>query len=74
MKGCPPHPGLTVMQRKTLASAVDSLTAATGVPGLIASPARQPSSRIAFSVRLMWGVASAWKLMQSAPALANSSM
>ena len=74
MNGWPPQPGLTVMQRKTSASLTDSLTAATGVPGLIARPARQPSSRIAFSVRLMWGVASAWNVMLSAPALANSSM
>ena len=74
MKGWPPQPGLTVMQRKMSASFTDSLTAATGVPGLIASPARQPSSRIAFSVRLTCGVASSWKVIESAPALANSSM
>src|SRR5438876_368016 len=74
MNGWPPQPGLTVMQRKTSASFTDSLTAATGVPGLIARPARQPSSRIAFRVRLMCAVASAWKVIESAPALANSSM
>ena len=44
------------------------------MPGLIAMPARQPSSRIALSVRLVCGVASAWKVIESAPALANSSM
>jgi hypothetical protein len=74
MNGWPPQPGLTVMQRNTSASFTDSLTAEIGVPGLMASPARQPSSRIAFRVRLMWGVASAWKVMLSAPAFANSSM
>ena len=74
MKGWPPQPGLTVMQSKTSASWIDSPTAPTGVPGLIASPARQPSSLIALSVRLMCGVASAWKVIESAPALANSSM
>ena len=44
------------------------------MPGLIAMPARQPSSRIALRVRLACGVASAWKVIESAPALANSSM
>ena len=75
MNGWPPQPGLTVMQR-TDVGVVDRLARppSTGVPGLIASPARQPSSRIAFSVRLTCGVASAWKVMQSAPALANSSI
>ena len=58
MKAWPPQPGLTVMQRTMSASPRSSATASTGVPGLIAMPARQPSSRIAASVRLACGVAS----------------
>ena len=58
MKAWPPQPGLTVMQRTMSASPRSSATASTGVPGLIATPARQPSSRIAARVRLACGVAS----------------
>ena len=74
MKAWPPQPGLTVMQRTMSASPRSSATASTGVPGLIAIPARQPSSRIAARVRLACGVASAWKVIESAPALANSAI
>ena len=74
MKDWPPQPGLTVMQRTRSARPRSSETASTGVPGLIAMPARQPSSRIASRVRLACGVASAWKVIESAPALANSSI
>ena len=48
--------------------------ASTGVPGLIASPARQPASRIAARVRWRCGSASAWIVIESAPALANSAI
>src|SRR4051812_695151 len=74
MKDWPPQPGLTVMQRTTSARPRSSCTASTGVPGLIAIPARQPDSRTAARVRLACGVASAWKVIESAPALANSSI
>ena len=42
MKGWPPQPGLTVMQRTTSAASPSSATASTRVPGLSAIPARQP--------------------------------
>ena len=74
MKDWPPQPGLTVMQRTRSAMPRSSETASTGVPGLIATPARQPSSRIARRVRLACGVASSWKVIESAPALANSAI
>ena len=74
MKDWPPQPGLTVMQRTMSARPRSSATASTGVPGLIAMPARQPSSRIAARVRLACGVASSWKVIESAPASANSSI
>ena len=74
MNDCPPQPGLTLMQRTRSAQSRSSATASTGVPGLIATPARQPSSRIACRVRLACGVASSWKVIESAPALANSSI
>ena len=51
MKGCPPQPGLTDMQRIRSADAVSSTTDSAGVPGLSARPARQPASRIAPRVR-----------------------
>ena len=69
MNDCPPQPGLTVMQRTMSARPPSSETASTGVPGLIATPARQPSSRIAARVRLACGVASSWKVIESAPGL-----
>src|ERR1700761_4648439 len=74
MNDCPPQPGLTVMQRTMSARPRSSESASTGVPGLIAIAAEQPSSRIAERVRLACGVASAWKVIESAPALANSSI
>ena len=61
------------MHKTRSAQPTSSLSAAAGVAGLIATPARQPSSRIAASVRLAWGVASRWKVIESAPALANAS-
>ena len=74
MKDWPPQPGLTVMQRTRSARPPSSASASAGVPGLIAMPARQPSSRIAARVRLACGVASSWKVIESAPAPANASM
>ncbi len=74
MKDWPPQPGLTVMQRTMSAIPRSSWTASTGVPGLIATPARQPSSRTAARVRWACGVASSWKVIESAPALANSAI
>ena len=74
MKDWPPQPGLTVMQRTMSARPRSSERASTGVPGLIAIPARQPSSRIAARVRLACGVASSWKVIESAPASAKASM
>ena len=58
MNAWPPQPGLTVMQSTRSATPASSDTAVAGVPGLSASPARQPSSRIASSVRLVCAVAS----------------
>ena len=74
MNGWPPQPGLTVMQRTWSATPSSSRTDSGGVPGLIAIPARQPASRIAFRVRLVCGSASSWTMMQSAPALAKSAI
>ena len=71
MNGWPPQPGLTVMQSTMSAQPRSSETATAGVPGFSAIPARQPSSRIACRVRLAWGVASAWKVIESAPASAK---
>ena len=67
MNGWPPQPGLTDMQRTTSAAAVSSATESAGVPGLRATPARQPASRIAPRVRWTCGSASKWTVMQSAP-------
>ena len=72
MNGCPPQPGLTDMQRTRSATPESSAIEVAGVPGFNATPARQPASRIAFRVRLTCGSASKWKVMQSAPARANS--
>ncbi len=74
MNDWPPQPGLTVMQRAMSARPRSSVRASTGVPGLIAIPARQPSSRIAARVRLACGVASSWKVIESAPAAAKASI
>ena len=72
MKLCPPQPGLTVIASSRSQLAAAASTASTGVPGLIASPARQPASRIASRVRWACGSASWWMVMQSAPASANA--
>ena len=74
MKAWPPQPGLTVMQRTTSAIAAqlgDRLDRGAGVdrdPGQAAELADRRR------VRLACGVASAWKVIESAPALANSSI
>src|SRR5680860_231003 len=62
------------MQRAMSAWPRSSASVSTGVPGLIATPARQPSSRIADRVRLACAVASSWKVIESAPAAANASI
>ena len=72
MNDCPPQPGLTLMQSSRSQSAAIASSAATGVPGLIATPALQPASWIAPTTRSRWAVASAWIVIESAPARANS--
>ena len=56
MKGCPPQPGLTVMQRTWSATASSSRDRVDRGAGLSAIPARQPASRIAPRVRCACGV------------------
>ena len=73
MKLWPPQPGLTLIASMRSHSAASPATASAGVPGLIASPARQPASRIAARVRWACGSASRWIVMQSAPAAAKTS-
>ena len=73
MNDCPPQPGLTLMQSSRSQSGATDSSAATGVPGLIATPARQPASWMAPTTRWMCAVASAWIVIESAPAFANSS-
>ena len=46
MNGCPPHPGLTVMHSAMSSSSTTSVSAPTGVAGLIATPTLTPLSRI----------------------------
>src|SRR4051812_7705269 len=72
MNGWPPHPGFTVITRIRSAYAATPDAAAGGVPGFSATPARQPASWMAPIVRCACGSASRWKVMQSAPAFANS--
>ena len=45
MNGCPPQPGLTVMQSARSIEWAISLSAPTAVAGLIATPTEAPSSR-----------------------------
>ncbi|MBS1162792.1 MAG: hypothetical protein H6R03_688 [Burkholderiaceae bacterium] len=71
MNDWPPKPGLTL-----ISSTMSSLSStwsihSSGVAGLNTSPALQPESRIRPSVRSTWRDASGWKVITSAPALAN---
>ena len=45
MNGCPPQPGLTVMQRAMSIAPGSSESTSGGVAGLIATPTPAPSSR-----------------------------
>ncbi len=51
MKLWPPHPGLTLIARSRSHCGARSATASAGVPGLMASPAKHPVSRMAARVR-----------------------
>ena len=73
-KAWPPKPGLTVITRTWSTKFKTFLTASTGVPGLITTLGLTPAARIFCSAPWICGVASAWMLMISAPARANSSI
>ena len=62
------------MQSTRSSRSTISATASTGVAGLIARPARHPASRICCSAKCTFGVASAWIVIESAPAAANCSI
>ena len=68
----PPKPGLTDIS--STRSSLSSMWSRhdSGVAGLNTSPALQPCSLISASVRSTCSVASGWKLMMPAPALAKS--
>ena len=62
------QPGFTVMQSTRSRRSTTSATASTGVPRLIARPSRHPASRICCNAKCTFGVASAWIVIESAPA------
>ena len=68
----PPKPGFTVITSTRSTQSSTGSTIAAGVPGLIATPARLPRSRMVWSERWICGPASAWTVMPSAPACAKA--
>src|SRR5262245_59976646 len=72
MNFCPPKPGFTDMMRTRSSDASVWSSQTSGVAGLKTRPGRQPESRISWMVRSTCSLASGWKLMMSAPALAKS--
>ena len=68
----PPKPGFTdIRSTRSTASSVWS-SQPSGVAGFSTMPGRQPESRISWIVRSTCRLASGWKLIQVAPASANS--
>ena len=74
MNACPPNPGFTDISSTRSMSASTQSSTSSGVPGLSTMPALQPSDRISCTVRCTCRLASGWKLMIDAPALAKSGM
>jgi hypothetical protein len=73
MNCCPPKPGFTDITRRRSMSLSTSSTAESGVDGLSATPAAQPSSRMRESWRCRCGDTSAWIVSPVAPAATKSS-
>src|SRR5687768_4101281 len=69
----PPKPGFTDITSSRSMSRATSRSDSTGVDGLIATPARQPSSRIRCNCRCRCGAASWWIVNTFAPAPTNDS-
>ena len=73
-KDWPPKPGLTVITSTRSTSFITYSIADSWVAGQIDTPARLPSDLICAMARSRCGVASAWTVIISAPAFANSGM
>ncbi len=72
MKAWPPNPGFTdITSTRSMSSNTQSSTS-SGVAGFSTMPGWQPCVRISWMVRCTCALASGWKLMVLAPALANS--
>ena len=74
MNDWPPKPGSTVMTSTMSSSSAYGSRADSGVPGLTASPAARPASRIARSVGAIGSSISTWNVIESQPASRYSSM
>ena len=72
MKACPPKPGLTDISSTRSTSSSTQSSTSSEVAGLSTTPAVQPCDLISWIVRCTWRLASGWKLMWLAPALAKS--
>ena len=72
MKPWPPKPGLTDISSTMSSSSSTQSSTSIGVAGFSTRPAWQPCDLISWIVRCTCALASGWKLMMLAPALAKS--